>query len=47
MGTVLYAIACVAIPALWGVVMYYAFGYWERRRRKARAPELPPVDYSI
>lgn len=48
MGTVLYALACVLVPAAWGVAMYHAFGWWERRRgRRADADAGQPVDYSI
>ena len=50
MRLALYAIACVLIPAAWGVVMYRLFGYFERRRlRNVDEPrrELPPSDYSI
>ncbi len=46
----LYALACVLVPALWGVAMYYAFGFVDRRRAaraKQAAPEMPPADYSI
>lgn len=48
LGLVLYAIACVVAPALWGVAMYYAFG-WLRRRmeRGGGKDDVPPVDYSI
>lgn len=43
-----YALACVAVPAVWGVVMYYAFGWWDaRRRRRAQRDAPPPIDYSI
>jgi hypothetical protein len=44
----LYVIACVTIPALWGVAMYYAFGLWDRHRQKSIQKDAPPpVDYSI
>jgi len=48
--TLLYAFACLVLPALWGLVMVRVFGYWERRRLPARTrddPDLPPIDYSI
>jgi hypothetical protein len=49
--TVAYALACVAAPAVWGVAMYYVFGWIQRRRARLRgragAPELPPIDYTI
>ncbi|MEW5854130.1 MAG: hypothetical protein AB2A00_35470 [Myxococcota bacterium] len=47
METVLYALACVAIPAVWGVVMVYVFGRWAERRRQDSARDIPPIDYSI
>jgi hypothetical protein len=50
MGTVLYALACVVVPAVWGVAMFYAFGFVDRRRRLRAKPaeqDLPPIDYSI
>jgi hypothetical protein len=46
----LYVVACVALPAAWGVLMYHAFGAAERRRRRRsvqQSIERPPVDYSI
>jgi len=54
-STILYAIACVIVPALWGVAMYHAFGWWEARRARrggspARAADddrRPPINYSI
>jgi hypothetical protein len=57
--TVLYAVACLMLPSLWALAMFYAFEHWERRRRPARsrAPgasasprddqDLPPIDYMI
>jgi hypothetical protein len=50
---VLYAILCVLVPAAWGLVMYHAFGFVDRRRRvregarPAAEPEYPPIDYYI
>jgi len=49
-ATLAYAIACVVLPALWGVLMYYAFGFVQRRRERRstrRAGDPPPADYSI
>jgi hypothetical protein len=46
MGSVAYAVACVVLPAAWGVAMYYVFGFL-RRRRERQPGEPPPVDYSI
>ena len=46
LGLVLYAIACVVAPAVWGLAMYYVFG-WLRRRMERRGAKVPPVDYSI
>jgi hypothetical protein len=45
----LYALLCVLAPAAWGVFMYFAFGWLERRRRRAdlREPGPPPIDYTI
>ncbi len=44
----IYVIACVIVPGVWGVVMYYAFGLWDRRRQKQIQRDAPPpVDYSI
>jgi hypothetical protein len=44
----LHVIACVALPAVWGVAMYYVFSAANRR---LSAPESssgpPPIDYSI
>jgi hypothetical protein len=53
MRTLLYAFACVAIPSVWALTMFHAFGYWERRRKvllSRRADDdqqLPPIDYMI
>lgn len=40
----LYALACMVVPAVWGVVVAMVFTRWERRngRRDGR-----PVDYAI
>ncbi len=46
----LHALACVVVPALWGVAMFYAFGAFDHRRErdsKSDAARLPPADYSI
>ncbi|MBK8995563.1 MAG: hypothetical protein IPM35_07435 [Myxococcales bacterium] len=44
----LYVAACVVLPAVWGVLMYFAFGALERRRQKnVRRDAPPPIDYSI
>jgi hypothetical protein len=44
----LFALACVVLPAGWGVLMYLVFGAVERRRRRdATKDTLPPIDYSI
>lgn len=44
----LYVAACVVIPGAWGVLAYFAFGAFERRRKHAaRRDARPPVDYSI
>ncbi|HMR09207.1 MAG TPA: hypothetical protein PKA88_25680, partial [Polyangiaceae bacterium] len=43
-----YIAACVLVPALWGVLMYFVFGWWQRRRQgKALENRPPPIDYSI
>ncbi|HLK10252.1 MAG TPA: hypothetical protein VKW76_02625 [Candidatus Binatia bacterium] len=44
----LYALLCLAVPAVWGVVMFWVFDLWHRRRRREdlRAGP-PPIDYSI
>jgi hypothetical protein len=50
MGIFAYAVACVILPALWGVLVYLVFGLLQRRRarRIGRAPgDPPPIDYSI
>jgi len=48
MGGWLYAAACVAVPAVWGIIMYLAFNLVDRRHRDERPDaELPPIDYTI
>jgi len=45
-----YAFACVALPAVWGVLMYYVFGLIQRRRERIvgrTTGDPPPIDYSI
>jgi hypothetical protein len=43
-----YAIACVVVPAAWGVLMYFVFGWWDARRRRSLPKNgPPPIDYSI
>ncbi len=48
MSGALYVLACLAVPALWGALMYAAFGIVQRRRRPVdpRDP-APPADYTI
>jgi hypothetical protein len=29
----LYAVACVVVPAIWGLIAVALFSLWERRRR--------------
>ncbi len=44
----LYIVACVLVPACWGLLMYVGFNVLDRKRmaqRQADAP--PPIDYSI
>jgi hypothetical protein len=43
----LFVAACVVVPGVWGVAMYYAFGLIERRRKHKSKSDAPPVDYSI
>jgi hypothetical protein len=49
--TWLYAFACVAVPTVWAVVMFKAFGWWERRlaaKRTGDEQQHPhDVDYMI
>jgi hypothetical protein len=33
MGTVLYAAACVVVPAVWALVAVAIFRWWERRKK--------------
>ncbi len=43
-----YVILCVVVPFGWGVSMYFAFGWWQKRLgRRARKGGPPPIDYSI
>jgi hypothetical protein len=49
---VAYGLGCVVVPAIWGVAMYYVFGWIQRRRERLRgrtgAPgDPPPIDYRI
>jgi hypothetical protein len=46
--SILYVAACVLVPALWGVLMFFVFGWWHKRRQgKALENRPPPIDYSI
>lgn len=48
MKLALYVAACLLGPPLWGVLMYFAFGFVDRRRRRvAAAQDPPPIDYAI
>jgi hypothetical protein len=48
MSTWMYALLSVLAPTAWGVVMYWAFGWIERRRRRPDLREgAPPIDYTI
>lgn len=43
----LYALLCVVAPAVWGALMYFAFG-WVRRLRASKGAEgPPPADFTI
>ena len=41
-----YVALCVALPAAWGAFAAWLFGRIDRRR-KAKLPERPPLDYTI
>ena len=44
----LYVAACIVVPGVWGVFMFWAFGALERRRKRLeRRDAPPPIDYSI
>jgi hypothetical protein len=44
----IHAAACVAVPAAWGIAMFYVFEAIDRRRlKRARREAPPPIDYSI
>lgn len=44
----LFAVSCVVLPAVWGVLMYFVFGAFQRRyERVVRKDAPPPIDYSI
>ena len=44
----LYSGLCVVVPAIWGIVMYFAFNALaSRRQEQQRAGDPPPIDYSI
>ena len=43
MTLLVYAGACVVLPAVWAVAMFFAFNRLYRRRKK----EPPPIDYMI
>jgi hypothetical protein len=45
-----YVVACLALPAVWGVVAAKLFSRLDRRRKAradAAAAERPPIDYVI
>lgn len=42
----LHAIVSVAAPCAMGAVMFVAFDFWDRRRRR-NGEKLPFIDYSI
>jgi hypothetical protein len=41
-----YVAVCVLLPAAWGAIAAWLFGRLDRRRA-ARKPDRPPLDYSI
>jgi len=43
----LYLVLCLTIPAAWGTAMYFVFNAVDKRRRKFKKSDVPPVDYSI
>ncbi|MGD0675074.1 MAG: hypothetical protein ABSC94_06615 [Polyangiaceae bacterium] len=49
MSSIGYAIACVVLPAAWGIAVSRVFGFVHRRRSRHERVrgDPPPVDYSI
>lgn len=43
----LHVAACVVVPGVWGVLMYFAFSAFDRRRGESTQEGPPPIDYSI
>ncbi len=44
----LHVLACVVVPAGWGVVMYFVFSFVDARRvGRRQQDEPPPIDYTI
>jgi hypothetical protein len=46
----LYSVACVVVPAGWGVLMYFVFNALSRRNGNHGHDDSdrpPPIDYSI
>ena len=41
------AVAVILLPAAWGGLMYGVFEFLDRRRRRFRRDDIPPIDYSI
>lgn len=43
----LYALSCLAVPILWGVVIVKVSNAVERRLRKDSDEEIPPIEFYI
>lgn len=43
----LYVAACVLGPAAWGTLMYFLYNWVDKRRRRVKREDAPPIDYSI
>ena len=44
---VIYALACIAVPALWGIAVVWASNAVERRVRHRHDREIPPIEFHI
>jgi len=47
LGRILYALACIAVPVLWGFVIVWVSNAIERRVRDKHDREIPPIEYHI
>ncbi len=42
---VLFTIACLALPVVWGIVVNWLFNRWQLRRKNGKTPQKQDPDF--